>query len=240
MGDGAIRTVWLDNPPVNAVNAAMLETIERGITDLDDETRVVVLRGRGDRAFSAGGDIRAFASGDGSLAAAIQRTADLIETAAVPVLAAIHGYCLGGGLEIALACDLRFATEDARLGFPEIRLGLIPGGGGTQRAQRLVGAGRAKSMLMSGDQIPAVKAQVWGLVEFVVESLDEGIEQYAGGLATVSPYTLRELRQLLRETRDAPSDAAELATFMRCLESADGREGMAAFLERRPPEWVGG
>ena len=239
MTDGAVKTVWLDNPPVNALNLAMLETIERAIAEPDEATRVLVLRGRGERAFSAGGDISDFAGGDPSLAAAIQRTASLIETAPVPVLAAIHGYCLGGGLELALACDLRFATEDARLGFPEIRLGLIPGGGGTQRAQWLIGSGRAKSMLMSGDQIPAVKAQVWGLVEFVVETLDKGVEQYAGGLATQSPHALRELRQLLRETRDAPSYEREFEAFTRCLASEDGREGVAAFLEKRAPNWVG-
>jgi enoyl-CoA hydratase / 3-hydroxyacyl-CoA dehydrogenase len=234
-----VKVVWLDNPPVNAVNFAMLQTIERTLAELDEAVCVVVLRGRGDRAFSAGADVTDLADGDPGLAAAIQRTATTIENAPVPVVAAIHGFCLGGGLELALACDLRFATEDARFGFPEIRLGLIPGGGGTQRAQRLIGLGRARSMLMSGDQIPAVKAQVWGLVEFVVETLDEGIEQYAGGLATQSPRALRELRQLLRETRDRPDYELELAAFTRCLHSADGREGVAAFLEKREPRWAG-
>ncbi len=239
MSDGAVKTVWLDNPPVNAIDDAMLETISKALSEPDEATRVVVLRGRGERAFSVGADVRDFASGDPGLAAKLQRTSNLIEEARVPVVAAIHGFCLGGGLELALACDLRVATEDARLGFPEIRLGLIPGGGGTQRAQRLIGAGRAKSMLMSGDQIPAVKAQVWGLVEFVVETLDEGVEQYAGGLAAQSPYALRELRQLLRETRDQPSYELEFEAFVRCLESEDGREGVAAFLEKRAPSWVG-
>ena len=112
----------------------------------------------------------------------------------MPVLAAIQGFCLGGGLELALACDLRFCTEDSKFGFPEIRLGLIPGGGGTQRVQRLIGPGRAKSMLMSGDQVPAPKAQLWGLVEYVVDTLDEGIEQFGGGLASLSPFAMRELR----------------------------------------------
>ena len=134
---------------------------------------------------------------------------------------------------------MRFATEDAKFGFPEIRLGLIPGGGGTQRAQRLIGTGRAKSMLMSGDQIPAPKAQLWGLVEYVVETLDEGIEQLGGGLASQSPHALRELRELLRETQGAPSYERELEAFTRCLQSHDGREGVAAFLEKREPRWSG-
>jgi enoyl-CoA hydratase/carnithine racemase len=234
----AVRTIWLDNPPVNAISPEMLETIESGLS-ADGGTRVVVLRGRGERAFSVGADVRDFAAGTPRLAAAIQHTADAIEASPVPVVAAIHGYCLGGGLELALACDLRIATEDAKLGFPEIRLGLIPGGGGSQRAPRLIGFGRAKSMMMSGDQIPAVKAQVWGLVEFVVESLDEGVEQFAGGIASQSPAALRELRQLLRETAGgAPDYARELAAFERLL-ATEGREGVAAFLEKRPPQWGG-
>jgi len=232
----AMRTVWLDNPPVNAVSRELLDEIERELAGLDDAVRVVVLRGRGERAFSAGADVRDLAGGDAGLAEAIQRTADAIEASPVPVLAAIHGFCLGGGLELALACDLRIATEDAKLGFPEIRLGLIPGGGGTQRAPRLIGPARAKSMFMSGDQIPAVKAQVWGLVEFVVDDLDEGVEQYGGGLAAQSPQALRELRALLRETAGEPSYERELEAFRRCLEG-DGREGVAAFLEKREPRW---
>ena len=155
------------------------------------------------------------------------------------MLAAIQGFCLGGGLELALACDLRFCTEDSKFGFPEIRLGLIPGGGGTQRAPRLVGAARAASMLLLGDQVPAPKAQLWGLIDFVVDSLDEGVEIYGGGLAAQSPQALRELRQLLRETRGAPDYERELESFTRLLQSADGREGVAAFLEKREPRWSG-
>ena len=234
-----VEVVWLDNPPVNAVTFAMLDEIERAIGEVGESTRALVLRGRGERAFSAGADVTDFAGGDPGLAAAIQRTADAIENAPVPVLAAIQGFCLGGGLELALACDLRFCTEDSKFAFPEIRLGLIPGGGGTQRVQRLIGPGRAKSMLMSGDQVPAPKAQLWGLVEYVVDTLDEGVEQFGGGLASLSPFAMRELRQLLRDTRDAPSYERELEAFTRCLRSGDGREGVAAFLEKREPRWSG-
>ena len=234
-----VKVVWLDNPPVNAITSEMLGTIERAIDELGETTRVLVLRGRGERAFSAGADVTDFTSGEPTLAAEIQRIAGRIESAPVPVLAAIQGFCLGGGLELALACDLRFCTEDSKFGFPEIRLGLIPGGGGTQRATRLIGPGRAKSMLMSGDQVPAPKAQLWGLVEYVVDTLDEGVEQFGGGLASLSPFAMRELRTLLRGTRDAPSFEAELAAFTRCLRSDDGREGVAAFLEKREPRWTG-
>jgi enoyl-CoA hydratase/3-hydroxyacyl-CoA dehydrogenase len=235
-----VKVVWLDNPPVNAITPEMLETIERAIGEAGGSTRVLVLRGRGERAFSVGADVTAFTDGDPSFAAAIQRTAAAIESSPVPVLAAIQGYCLGGGLELALACDLRFCTEDSKFGFPEIRLGLIPGGGGTQRAARLVGPGRAKSMLMSGDQVPAPKAQLWGLVEYVVDTLDEGVEQFGGGLSSLSPNAMRELRALLRETRDRPSFEKELEAFARCLAHHDGREGVAAFLEKREPQWSDG
>ena len=203
-----IKTVWLDNPPVNAVNAGIIETLWSELESLDDDVRVVVLRGKGDRAFSAGADIGGFVGqgGDSGRPAGIQPAADLIEQAPVPVVAAIHGYCLGGGLEIALACDVRIAHRDAQLGFPEVNLGLHPGGGGTQRAPRLISPGRARWLTMSGERIDAATAADWGLVEFVVDNLDAGIEQVAGKLAQQSPNALREIKQLLHATRDRRQD----------------------------------
>jgi enoyl-CoA hydratase/carnithine racemase len=231
-----IRTVWLDNPPVNAITAAITAQIREAVESPGDDTRVVVLRGRGERAFSAGADINGFKASEGG-ARAIQQTADLIEASPVPVVAAIHGFCLGGGLEIALGCDLRVAHADAQLGFPEVRLGLLPGGGGTQRAPRLVGGGHAAWLIMSGERIPARQAERWGLVEFVVDDLDAGIGQVAGTLARQSPNALREIKRVLRETRDERSDATEHAAFVRALASDDGKEGVAAFLEKREPSW---
>jgi enoyl-CoA hydratase/3-hydroxyacyl-CoA dehydrogenase len=232
----AIETVWLDNPPVNAVNAAIADAIARGIDELDGATRVLVLRGLGEKAFSAGADISGF--GDGPAGARlIQETCDLIESAPVPVVAAIHGFCLGGGLELALACDLRIARTDAQLGFPEVRLGLLPGGGGTQRAPRLIGAGRANWLIMSGERIDAEQAEQWGLVEFVVQDLDAGVEQFAGTIARQSPSALRAIKNVLRETRDSRDDVVEYAAFREALASDDGREGVAAFVEKRAPNW---
>jgi enoyl-CoA hydratase/carnithine racemase len=231
----AVRTVWLNNPPVNAVGSAIAAAIDDALDDLDD-TRVLVLRGKGDRAFSAGADISGFKDSDGG-ARSIQKLADRIEAAPVPVIAAIHGYCLGGGLELALACDLRIAQRDAQLGFPEVKLGLMPGGGGTQRSPRLIGPGRAKWLMMTGERIDAEQAERWGLVEFVVDDLDDGIEQLAGNLAGQSPNSLREIKQLLHATRDERSDELESQAFARCLVSDDGKEGVAAFLEKRAPRW---
>jgi enoyl-CoA hydratase len=230
-----IATVWLDNPPVNAISSTVTAALAAELAALPPETRVVVLRGRGERGFSAGADIAGL--GDAEHPGGIQPAANAIEAVPVPVVAAIHGYCLGGGLELALACDVRIAHQGAELGFPEVRLGLLPGGGGTQRAPRLVGPGRAAWLIMSGERIPAARAAEWGLVDLVVDDLDGGIEQVAGTLAAQSPNALREIKRLLLDTRDRRDDGAEAAAFARCLASDDGREGVAAFLEKRPPHW---
>jgi enoyl-CoA hydratase / 3-hydroxyacyl-CoA dehydrogenase len=234
-----IHTVWLDNPPVNAVNSVITDALWDAFEQLGDDVNVVVLRGRGERAFSAGADIGGFVGGSeaGERPAGIQPVADLIEQAPVPVVAAIHGYCLGGGLELALACDFRIATRDAQLGFPEVNLGLLPGGGGTQRAPRLISPGRARWLIMSGERIPAELAESWGLVEFVVDDLDAGIARYVEPLDRQSPHALHAIKRLLRETRDARSDEREVEAFVSCLNSDDGQEGVAAFLEKRQPSW---
>jgi enoyl-CoA hydratase/3-hydroxyacyl-CoA dehydrogenase len=236
-----IKTVWLDNPPVNAVNAGIIETLWFQLEALADDVRAVVLRGRGDRAFSAGADIGGFVGqgDDSGRPAGIQPAADLIEQAPVPVVAAIHGYCLGGGLEIALACDFRIAHVDAQLGFPEVNLGLLPGGGGTQRAPRLISPGRARWLTMTGERIDAQTAAQWGLVEFVVDDLEAGIERYVAPLANQSPHAIRQIKQLFHDTRDARSDEREVEAFAACLQSEDGQEGVAAFLEKREARWTG-
>ena len=236
-----IETVWLDNPPVNAVNSVITNALWDAFEKLGDDVRAVVLRGKGDRAFSAGADISGFVGGSGEdeRPAGIQPVADLIEQAPVPVVAAIHGYCLGGGLEIALAADFRIATRDAQLGFPEVNLGLLPGGGGTQRAPRLISPGRAKWLTMSGERIPAETAEAWGLVEFVVDDLEEGIARFVEPLDRQSPHAIRQIKQLLHETRDARNDEREVEAFVACLNSEDGQEGVAAFLEKREARWTG-
>ena len=231
-----IGTVWIDNPPVNAITPQVAAAVSRDLEALGAETRVAVLRGRGDRAFSAGADLKAI-DGSGAPPAGIQPLCDLIESLVIPVVAAIHGHCLGGGLKVALACDVRIADPTASLALPEVRLGLIPGGGGTQRAPRLIGSGRAAWLLMSGERLSAGEAAAWGLVEFIVEDLETGIERVAGTIASQSPHAVRELKRLLRATREAPDDRAELAAFARCVRSPQGAEGVAAFLEKRSPSW---
>jgi enoyl-CoA hydratase len=211
-----------------------------------------VVRGEGEKAFVAGADITEFPAlreameeaAEGGSARGIQKLAARMDEGRTPVVAAIHGYCLGGGLELAMACDIRIAAEDAQLGQPEIKLGLIPGGGGTQRLPRLVGHGRALLLNLTGDPISGTQAYEWGLVEKVVPRLElmEAAMEIARTLAERSPHAMGVIKELAAATRDLPlADGlrSEAQGFMRCIGSADGAEGVMAFLEKRKPEFTG-
>ena len=171
----AVALVTIDNPPMNALSAALLDELEAELQalDADDGVRAIVLRGAGEKAFVAGADIKEFPSlresaAEGGSARGIQRLGQRMDAARTPFVAAIRGFCLGGGLELAMCCDVRICADDATLGQPEIKLGLIPGGGGTQRLPRLVGIGRAMFLNLTGDFVDAETAYAWGLVEKVV------------------------------------------------------------------------
>jgi enoyl-CoA hydratase len=252
--DGAVAVATIDHPPVNALSAPLLEQLEAEIDRLDcDETvRAIVLVGAGDRAFVAGADISEFPSlreaaaeaNERGSARGIQKLGHRMDAANTPFIAAIHGFCLGGGLELAMCCDIRIASDDAQLGQPEIKLGLIPGGGGTQRLPRLVGIGRAHYLNMTGDFIDAATAYDWGLVEKVVsrDELRDTAVGIARTIASRSPVSIGVLRELARTTRDLSLEEGlrrEADGFRRCLESEDGAEGVAAFLEKREPQFTG-
>ena len=250
--DGAVAVVTISNPPLNALSTALLDELEGELDRLDgdESARAIVLRGDGERAFVAGADISEFPAlrdtddADGGSARGLQRLGARMDAARTPFVAAIHGYCLGGGLELAMCCDVRIASEEAQLGQPEIKLGLIPGGGGTQRLPRLVGAGRALLLNLGGDFLDARTAYDWGLVERVVprEELLEEATGVARTFAERSPHAIAVLRELARTTRDLPLEEGlrrEAEGFRRCLRSEDGQEGVAAFLEKRPPRFTG-
>jgi len=247
----AVALVTIDNPPMNALSAALLDELEAEIDALDADAgvRAIVLRGGGDRAFVAGADIKEFpalreTASEGGSARGIQRLGHRMDAADTPFVAAIHGYCLGGGLELAMCCDVRVCADNATLGQPEIQLGLIPGGGGTQRLPRLVGQGRAMFLNLTGDFIDAETAYAWGLVERVVSAaeLEDAAVAIANRIASRSPHAVAVLRELARTTRDLPLEEGlrrEADGFVRCLRSADGAEGVAAFIEKRPPAFSG-
>jgi enoyl-CoA hydratase len=251
--DGMVAIVTIDHPPVNALSAPLLEELEAELValDADEGVRAIVLKGAGERAFVAGADISEFPSlrhappqQNGGSARGIQKLGARMDAAHTPFVAAIHGFCLGGGLELAMCCDIRVASDDAQLGQPEIKLGLIPGGGGTQRLPRLVGLGRALLLNLTGDFIDAATAYQWGLVEKVVrrEELLETALGIARTIAARSPVSVAVLRELARTTRDLPLEEGlrrEADGFRRCLESEDGAEGVAAFLEKREPQFTG-
>ena len=247
----AIALVTIDNPPMNALSGALLEELEAEIEvlDADDGIRAIVLRGAGERAFVAGADIKEFPSlresaTEGGSARGIQQVGHRMDAARTPFVAAIRGFCLGGGLELAMCCDVRVCADDARLGQPEIKLGLIPGGGGTQRLPRLVGQGRAMFLNLTGEFVDAGTAYAWGLVEKVVpaDELEEAALEIAGQIAAQSPHAVAVLRELARTTRDLPLEEGlrhEADGFVRCLGSEDGAEGVAAFIEKRAPTFTG-
>ena len=247
----AVALVTIDNPPMNALSAALLDELEAEIDALDADAgvRAIVLRGGGERAFVAGADIKEFpalreTASEGGSARGIQRLGHRMDAADTPFVAAIHGYCLGGGLELAMCCDVRVCADNATLGQPEIQLGLIPGGGGTQRLPRLVGQGRAMFLNLTGDFVDADTAYQWGLVERVVPAaeLEDAAVAVAVRIASRSPHAVAVLRELARTTRDLPLEEGlrrEADGFVRCLRSEDGAEGVAAFIEKRPPVFSG-
>jgi enoyl-CoA hydratase len=221
---------------------ALLERLEG-----DDGVGVVVVTGAGEKSFIAGADIGEFEGRspfDQRHAMRSPRIYDVMSGFPKPVIAMINGFCLGGGCELAMSCDLRIASDRARFGQPEINLGLIPGGGGTQRLPRLVGLGHALRMVLTGDMIGAEEALRIGLVELVVphDELRATTLALAAKIAAKSPLTLRVAKEAVRASEELPLGAGiryERDLFCLCFSSRDKEEGVAAFLAKRPAEWSG-
>jgi enoyl-CoA hydratase len=246
-----LAIVTLDRPKVlNALNSDTLAELDQVFSALadDPEIRVILLAGAGDRAFAAGADIRELAeldAGQGELFSARgQGIFRRIETLGKPVIACIRGFALGGGCELAMACTLRLAADDARLGQPEVKLGVICGYGGTQRLPRLVGRGAALKLLLTGALIDASEALRIGLVDEVVPAsqLMERAEGLALEIAANAPLAVTETLRAVDEGLDLTLDVAlqrEAARFGDLCATADKAEGTQAFLAKRKPAWTG-
>jgi len=249
--DGPVATVTLNRPAVlNALNAQVFDDLERvfPILAADPAVRVILLAGAGEKAFAAGTDINELAHDDEisgrNRALHGQAIFALIETCGKPVIACINGFALGGGCELALACTLRIAAESARLGQPEVKLGLIPGYGGTQRLPRLIGPSAALRLILTGEMIAAPDALRMGLVDEVVPaaSLLESARTLALKIAAQAPLAVAAAIEAVRFGADLPlSDALALEAhiFGRLSATGDKREGVAAFLAKRPPVFIG-
>lgn len=243
--------VWTLNRPqqLNALNAELIAELGAMVDAVQqrDDVRCVILTGSGEKAFVAGADIKEFADYDGAQGRALaergQRTLfDAIALSNTPFIAAIGGFALGGGLELALSCHVRLASDNARMGLPEVTLGLIPGYGGTQRLARIVGTGRAMDMILSARMVRADEALGMGLVSQVVEreGLLEAARQTAAALSANSPNALAAAIRCVQASGSAEGFEVEIDQFGRCFEHADFKEGVDAFLNKRKPDFTRG
>jgi 2-oxoglutaroyl-CoA hydrolase len=240
-----VATITLDVPekrnrvsmPAREQLAALFEQLSA-----DGSVRVVVLTGGGEEAFSAGGDIPGFLERDPEHLSRLHWNVAAPERCVKPVVCALRGYCLGVGLELALACDFRIASEDVQLGLPEVGLGMIPGSGGTQRLARLIGLGRAKDVVMRRRRIDAVDALAWGLVSEVVPPAELGaaVDRVVDELLALSPLALAVAKRVLNLAYDGPLHVGlnvEGLAYGLLRSTYDFREGVEAFVEKRTPRW---
>ncbi|MFN8532553.1 MAG: enoyl-CoA hydratase-related protein [Dehalococcoidia bacterium] len=249
--EGPVATVTINRPQaLNALNQGVLEGLASAFAELaaDDECRLIVLTGAGDRAFIAGADIAAMAAFSADEARKFmelgQSVCNRIEASPQVVVGAINGFALGGGCEVALACDIRIASDRARIGLPEVTLGIIPAWGGTQRLPRLIGRGLAKEMIYTGAQVDAVEAHRIGLFNRVVpaDELTTTVSAVVGKLLDNGPVALRMAKEVLEATKDADLAVglkAELEAEVQLFGTADRVEGMTAFVQRRRPAYQG-
>ncbi|MBM3482463.1 MAG: crotonase [Alphaproteobacteria bacterium] len=248
---GAVERLTINRPAaLNALNASVLAALKAAFERIarDDAIRAIVLTGAGEKSFVAGADIKEMATIGPLEAEALARSAKRVHDAIIhcpkPVIAAINGFALGGGFELALVCDIRIAADDARFGLPEVKLAVLPGGGGIMRLSRLVGPSVARALCLTGDMISAERAFQLGIVSELVahDKLDEHALKKAEALAALSPVALAQIKSALEIGANADLEsalAAEAKAFALCFAAADQKEGMAAFIEKRPARFTG-
>jgi enoyl-CoA hydratase len=246
-----VATITLNRPEaLNAFSKEVVEEILRALEDVknDENVRVVVLTGAGEKAFSAGADIKAMAGMTALKARELSLMGEslclALENLEKPVVAAINGYALGGGLEVAMACDLRIASENARMGQTEVNFGLIPGWGGTQRLTRLVGMTKAKELVFTGKMLDGRTAEQLGLINMVTpaDKFRETVKQFALELASKAPVALKVAKALINKGANIGLDSAlalEREGFGVVASSEDLKEGVSAFTEKRKPVFKG-
>ena len=248
--EGRVAILTINRPDkLNALNQEVRDRILEHLDEIesDESVGVVVLTGSGEKSFIAGADIGEFEGRspfDQREAMRSPRIFDVMSTFPKPVIAMINGFCLGGGCELAASCDIRVAADTARFGQPEIKLGLIPGGGGTQRLPRLVGPGQAMRLILSGEMISADEAQAIGLVEMLVPASELRAKtlELAATIAAKSPLTLRIAKEAVRASQKLPVEdgvAYERDLFCLCFSTEDMTEGVDAFLAKRQAKWKG-
>ena len=249
--DGPVVVLTLNRPDkLNALNEELLRELAASLVALQDDraVRVAVLTGAGDKAFAAGADIAAMAEMTATQAKRLSdlghRLGALIEQAPFPVIAAVNGFALGGGCELALSCDFIYASDKARLGQPEVGLGVIPGFGGSQRLARIVGVAHARELCMTGDVIDAEAALRLGLVNAVVPHAEllPKVRGVAAKIASKAPLAIASVKRAILRGADAPLATAnelEASAFAALFGTHDQREGMGAFLGRRTPKFEG-
>ncbi len=240
-----IKIITINRPEaMNALNSFVFRELKTCLTEIPSETRAIIITGEG-KAFVAGADISEMVSMSSKEGEAFSRTGQevfmMIENLNIPVIAAVNGYALGGGCELAMACDIRIASNKAKFGQPEVNLGLIPGYAGTQRMPRLIGMGNALYYLMTGDQMNAEQAEKIGLVQIVTdpEQLIDLALEVAKKITQKGPSAIGKVKKAVQKGFDLPfNKASELETKeFGSLFGNEGTEGMKAFLEKRKPEW---
>jgi enoyl-CoA hydratase len=246
-----VATITINRPnKLNALNRDTIQELSEAFSDLDADSdiKTIILTGSGEKAFVAGADISEFADFSvkqgGKLAAKGQKLLfDLVENLSTPVIAAINGFALGGGLELAMSCHFRVASDNARMGLPEVSLGVIPGYGGTQRLPQLIGKGRAMELIMTASMINAEQALSYGLVNHVVPQgeLLELCEKLAGKISNNSSVAIGHAIKAVNAgfKHDSNGYASEIKAFGECFGTADFKEGTTAFLEKRKADFPG-